>query len=55
MAGINPVDDAKLSSGMMALVRRFKDDSDYVNGLKIFAHKPGDRRNYMVGLCQVAR
>jgi len=40
MAGINPVDDAKLSSGMMALVRRFRDDPDYVNGLKIFAHKP---------------
>jgi alkylhydroperoxidase family enzyme len=40
MAGIDPVDDDKLSPGMMALVRRFRDDPDYVNGLKIFAHKP---------------
>ena len=40
MAGITPVDDARLSSGMTALVRRFRDDPDYVYGLKIFAHKP---------------
>ncbi|HTY54250.1 MAG TPA: hypothetical protein VMB26_03565 [Candidatus Binataceae bacterium] len=40
MAGITPVDDAQLSTGMKALVKRFRDDPDYVNGLKIFAHKP---------------
>ena len=40
MAGIDPVDDDKLSPGMMALVRRFRDDPDYVHGLKIFAQKP---------------
>jgi alkylhydroperoxidase family enzyme len=40
MAGITPVDDAKLSSGMKALTRRFENEPDYVNGLKIFAHKP---------------
>jgi alkylhydroperoxidase family enzyme len=40
MAAINPVDDAKLSSGMKAVIRRFRDDPNYANGLGIFAHKP---------------
>lgn len=40
MAGIAPVDDARLSSGMKALIRRFRDEPNYANGLGIFAHKP---------------
>jgi alkylhydroperoxidase family enzyme len=40
MAGITPVDDAKLSSGMKALIKRFRDDPNYANGLGILAHKP---------------
>jgi len=40
MAGLTPVDDNKLSPGIAALIKRFRDEPDYVNGLKIFAHQP---------------
>src|SRR5277367_3551662 len=40
MDGLTPVDDCELSPGIAALIERFKEDPDYVNGLKIFAHQP---------------
>jgi alkylhydroperoxidase family enzyme len=40
MAGLTPVDDSKLTAGLAAVVKRFRSDPDYVNGLKIFAHQP---------------
>jgi alkylhydroperoxidase family enzyme len=40
MAALGPVDDGSLSPKLTTLIERFKDDPNYVNGLKIFAHKP---------------
>jgi len=40
MAGLKPVDDNNLSQALKTIVKRFRDDPDYVNGLKIFAHQP---------------
>jgi alkylhydroperoxidase family enzyme len=40
MAGLKPVDDSQLSPALAAIAKRFMRDSDYVNGLKIFAHQP---------------
>src|SRR5271168_2991344 len=40
MDALTPVDDHDLTPGMAALVKRFKDDPGYVNGLKIFALQP---------------
>jgi len=40
MAGLKPVDDNNLSPALKTIVKRFRDDPDYVNGLKIFAHQP---------------
>jgi alkylhydroperoxidase family enzyme len=40
MDGLTPVDDNDLTPGMAALVKRFKEDPGYVNGLKIFALQP---------------
>src|SRR5690242_10721147 len=39
MAGLKPVDDNNLSPALKTIVKRFRDDPDYVNGLKIFAHQ----------------
>jgi len=39
MAALRPVDDSELSPTMATIINRFKDDPNYVNGLKIFAHK----------------
>lgn len=39
MAGLNPVDDAQLTPEMSGLVEKFKSNTNYANGLKIFAHK----------------
>jgi len=39
MAGLKPVDDKNLSPALKSIVNRFRDDPDYVNGLKIFAHQ----------------
>lgn len=38
MARLNPIEEAKLTPGMAALVERVKYDRNYYNGLKIFAH-----------------
>jgi alkylhydroperoxidase family enzyme len=40
MAALKPVDDNNLSPALKNIVKRFRDDPDYVNGLKIFAHQP---------------